>query len=250
MNQTDGHPVVLITGAARRIGAVIAQTLHAAGYNVVIHCLHSAQDAWHLAEQLNAERAHSAQVLQSNLLDLLAVEALATQAAACWGRLDALVNSASAFYPTPIGQATARDWDELVGSNLRAPFFLAQACAPALRAARGAIVNISDIHAEKPLRDHALYCMAKAGNNLMTQALAMELAPDVRVNAVAPGAILWPEQGGAVDAEAQQQLLARVPLARCGTPADIAATVLFLLRDASYISGQIVAVDGGRSTVR
>lgn len=244
---TVAHPVALVTGAAQRIGATITRTLHAAGYNTVLHYRKSSGAAQALCAELNTLRPHSAISLMADLNDVHAIERLAQQALAQWQRLDVLVNNASSFYPTPVGKTTAEQWDDLMGSNARAPFFLAQALAPALAAQKGAVVNIADIYADRPLAQHTLYCMAKAANVMLTQSLALEMAPDVRVNGVAPGAILWPEQGGAVDTVAQEKLLGNVPLGRTGLPEDIANTVLFLLRDAPYINGQVIAVDGGRS---
>lgn len=245
--KNEKHPVALVTGSAQRIGAAIVQTLHAAGYNTVIHYRHSRKEAETLAAELNALRKHSAVCVAADLSDIDAINGLAESALEPWGRVDALVNSASSFYPTPVGTATEQQWNELIDSNMKAPFFLAQALAPALEKHHGAIVNIADIYAEKPLARHTVYCMAKAGNVMLTQSLARELAPLVRVNGVAPGAILWPEQGGAMEQSAQEKLLQKIPQGRTGLPQDIANTVLFLLRDAPYITGQIIKVDGGRS---
>lgn len=244
---TENNKVALVTGSAQRIGAAIVKTLHDAGYNTVIHYRHSKEQAEILAAELNSRRKNSAVCIAADLHNTRDIQALATAAVAIWGRMDALINSASSFYPTPIGNITETQWEELVGSNMKAPFFLAQALATALAKQQGAIVNIADIYAEKPLPAHAVYCMAKAGNVMLTKSLALELAPQVRVNGIAPGAILWPEQGGAMNQQAQQQLLAKIPMARTGSPKDIADAVLFLLRDAPYITGQIIAVDGGRS---
>lgn len=241
------HPVALVTGSAQRIGATIARALHSAGYNTVIHYRQSQTDAEKLATSLNQQRQDSAIAVSADLNNVSDIYRLAAAAQAAWGRMDALVNSASSFYPTSVGSATAQQWDDLVGSNMKAPFFLSQALAPALASQHGAIVNIADIYADRPLARHTIYCMAKAGNAMLTKSLALELAPDVRVNGVSPGAILWPEQGGAVDPQSRQQLLDKVPLQKTGTAKDIADTVLFLLRDAPYITGQIIAVDGGRS---
>jgi pteridine reductase len=237
--------VALITGAARRIGAEIARTLHAAGMDVVLHYRRSARAADELRHSLEAERPESAVLVQADLLDPAELPGVAAAAVEHYGRLDLLVNNASAFYPTPLGEVTGGQWDELTGSNLKAPFFLAQAAAIHLRSVGGCIVNLIDIHAERPLKDHPVYSIAKAGNAMMVKALARELGPEVRVNGVAPGAILWPEQG--MSAEARQQILERTALKRAGSPADIARTVLFLVRDAPYITGQVIAVDGGRS---
>ncbi len=241
------RPVAVVTGSAQRIGAAIVTALHHAGYNTVIHYRQSREQAEALAATLNTLRPDSAVCLAADLNDVGAIRQFAVQAQEPWGRIDALVNSASSFFPTPIGHISEQQWDDLVGSNMKAPFFLSQALAAPLARQQGAIVNIADIYAERPLAEHTVYCMAKAGNVMLTMSLARELAPQVRVNGVAPGAILWPGQGGAVDSMAQQQVLAKVPLGRTGRVQDIATTVLFLLRDAPYITGQVIAVDGGRS---
>lgn len=241
------HPVALVTGSAQRIGAAIIHTLHNAGYNTVIHYRHSQREAETLAAEINMRRENSAVCIAADLSDIDAINRLAENAVSAWGRLDALVNSASSFYPTPVGTATEHQWNELIDSNMKAPFFLTQALAPALEKKCGAVINIADIYAEKPLAKHTVYCMAKAGNVMLTQSLARELAPHVRVNGVAPGAILWPEQGGATEQPSQEELLQKIPQGRTGLPQDIANTVLFLLRDAPYITGQIIKVDGGRS---
>ena len=240
-------PVALITGAAQRIGAAIAEQLHGAGYNIVIHYRHSADNAAALVETLNQRRAASAVCFAADLQDTQALQHLAQRAETHWGRVDALINNASAFYPSPIGSTTETDWDALIASNMKAPFFLAQALAPMLKKYTGCIINIADIYAEKPLANHTVYCMAKAGNAMLTQSLAVELAPQVRVNGIAPGAILWPESHNASHAATQEKILASIPLQRTGDTEDIARTVLFLLRDAPYITGQILRVDGGRS---
>lgn len=238
--------VVLITGAAHRLGAATARLLHARGWRVLLHCRRSRDQAEALATALNTQRAGTCRVLQADLSRDEDVARLAQEAQAAWGRLDALVNNASSFYPTPVGQTTTAQWDDLFASNARAPFFLAQALAPALRDARGAIVNLIDIHAGRPLRQHTVYCMAKAAHAMLTRSLALELAPAVRVNGVAPGAILWPSSGEP-DAGVQQEILSGIPLQRLGNADDIARTIAFLLEDAPYITGQIIAVDGGRS---
>ena len=240
-------PVALITGAAQRIGAAIAELLHSAGYNIVIHYRHSAEKAHALTSTLNQQRTASAVCFTADLQDTPTLQHLAQQAEAHWGRLDALINNASAFHPTPIGKTTEQDWNALVSSNMKAPFFLAQALAPTLKKHAGCIINIADIYAEKPLSSHTVYCMAKAGNVMLTQSLAVELAPQVRVNGIAPGAILWPETHGDSHKATQEKILASIPLQRTGNADDIARTVLFLLRDAPYITGQILRVDGGRS---
>jgi pteridine reductase len=236
---------VLVTGAARRIGAAIARELHGRGARVLIHFHHADAAAGTLVDELNAGRPDSADCHGADLREPAQLEALADAARRRWGRLDGLVHNASTFYPTPVGTTTAAQWDDLMGTNLRAPYFLTQALTPALRASRGAVVNVADIHAERPLKDHPVYSAAKAGLAMMTRALARELAPDVRVNAVAPGAILWPERP--MSTQARERIMERVALKRPGTPGDIARTVAFLLFDAPYITGQVLAVDGGRS---
>ncbi len=240
-----GREVALITGAARRIGAEIARTLHRAGVNVLLHYRGSREAAATLAAELNAQRADSALLLQADLLDPRALEDLGERAAAAYGHLDYLVNNASTFYPTPIGEITGEQWEDLMGSNLKAPLFLTQACAPALRATGGAVVNIVDIHAQRPLKGYPLYSTAKAGLWALTQAFARELGPEVRVNGVAPGAILMPESEA--NMYSHHEMVERTALKRQGHPADIARTVLFLLREAPYITGQVIPVDGGRS---
>lgn len=240
----DGK-VVLITGAARRIGATTARTLHAAGASIVLHYRNSAAGAEALQQELNAVRADSVSLVQGDLLDIATLPDIVAHAHAQWGRLDALINNASTFYPTPIGTVTEAQWHDLMGPNLMAPFFLSQAAAPHLRAARGAIINIVDIHAERPLREHPVYSISKAGLVMMTKALACELGPEVRVNAIAPGAILWPEND--MDDATKERIIERTFLKRQGCPQDIARAALFLIRDADYTTGQILKVDGGRS---
>ena len=237
--------VALITGAAQRIGATIARVLHAEGMDLVLHYRSSAGPARALAAELNGVRADSVRLVAADLLDADAPALLLEAVAAFRGRLDVLVNNASSFFPTPIGDASEDDWNALMGPNLKAPFFLSQAAAPGLRAAGGCIVNLVDIHAERSLAGHPIYSMTKAGNAMMVKALARELGPEVRVNGIAPGAILWPEQG--LSGNAKQEILSRTALRRAGTPEDIARTLLFLVRDADYITGQIIAVDGGRT---
>lgn len=237
--------IALVTGAARRVGAEIATQLHAAGADVGIHYRNSGEDATNLVARLNGLRPDSAAAFQADLLDTESLPALVAAVVDWRGGLDVLVNNASTFYPTPLGEITEAHWDDLVGSNFKAPLFLSQAAAPSLRERRGSIVNIVDIHAQRPLRDHLVYGPAKAGLAMLTRALAKELAPEVRVNGVSPGAILWPE--GGMSETAKASILDQVPLARPGDPADIAGCVLYLVRDANYVTGQIVAVDGGRS---
>ena len=246
MNAPTRPPLILVTGGARRVGAEIARQLHATGANLVLHCNHSRTEAETLAAQLNAIRPHSASVLEGNLAIDGVAEKLATTLLRQHGYLDALVNNASSFFPTPIGQIDHTAWDNLIGSNLKGPLFLSQALAPALRQRKGAIVNIIDIHARRPLRNYPLYCTAKAGLAGLTRALAVELGPEVRVNGIAPGAIEWPEDGQ-FPHEEQAEIIRNTLLQRKGSPADIARTVQFLICDAPYISGQIIAVDGGRS---
>jgi pteridine reductase len=243
----DQRPVALITGAAKRVGAVIARTLHAAGYDLVLHFRRSRNEMDALCAELEARRSGSTFAVEAELGDIAQLPRIVTQGIARFGRLDALVNNASAFYPTPVGSVTPAQWNELFASNAQAPFFLAQACAPHLKAAHGAIVSIVDIYAQRALPQHPVYCMAKAALAMMTQSLAKELAPEVRVNAVAPGAVLWPEAGKAY--ADQQELVACTPLKRAGTPEDVATAILFLLRDAKFTTGQIINVDGGRALV-
>jgi pteridine reductase len=241
----DGR-MALVTGAAKRIGAVIARTLHAAGANVAIHYNRSATEAEALAAELNRSRANSAFTVAADMRDIAAVERMAAQVLERTdNRLHVLVNNASNFYPTPIGTITLEQWDDLFGSNLKAPLFLSQALVPALRAARGVIVNIVDVHSQRPLRDHPVYGPAKAGLAMLTRSLAKDLGPDVRVNGVSPGAILWPDEG--MSDALRAAIIKQTALKRAGTPEDIAAAVLFLVRDAPYVTGQIIAVDGGRS---
>ncbi len=237
--------VALVTGAARRVGAAIARRLHAAGASVVLHYRGADADATQLEKELNAARAGSALKVKGDLLAPVAPKALVDAALQRFARLDFLVNNASAFYPTALGEIEPGHWEELIGSNLRAPLFLAQAAAPHLALAAGAIVNITDIHAERPMKGYVVYSVAKSGLAALTRSLALELAPGVRVNAVAPGAIAWPEDGQFGPTE-RSRVIATTPLRRTGTPGDIAQAVHFLCT-APFVTGQVLAVDGGRS---
>lgn len=235
----------LITGAAHRIGATIARVLHEAGMNIVLHYRRSADAASALQAQLVARRPRSAVLARADLHDIRALSTLVAEAHRAWQRLDVLVNNASSFYPTPWGTVTEEQWEELIGSNLKGPFFLCQAAAPLIAEVEGCIVNIVDIHADRPLENHPVYSIAKAGLVMMTKALARDLGPRVRVNAVAPGAILWPERG--LSKGEKSTILGRIPLARKGEPDDIARAVLYFIGDGAYVTGQVLAVDGGRS---
>jgi pteridine reductase len=240
----DGQ-VALITGAARRIGACITRLLHAAGMDIVLHFHRSADAAQALQAELEAVRPDSVLPLQADLHDNRRFPQLITRVEAWHRRLDLLVNNASSFYPTPLAKVSEEQWDDLIGSNLKGPFFLACQAAPLLRASGGAVINLVDIHAERPLKDHPIYSIAKAGNAMMVKALAREMGPQVRVNGVAPGVILWPQME--MGETLRHEILERTALGRAGTPEDVARTLLFLYRDADYITGQIIRVDGGRS---
>jgi pteridine reductase len=237
--------VVLITGGAKRVGAAICRRLHAAGANLMLHYRASAGEARLLQAELNGARADSVALIQADLLDLKAMPSLVEQTVQRFGRLDALVNNASSFYASPIGDITAAIWDDLMGTNLRAPMFLAQAAAPTLKRSQGAIVNIADIHADRPLKNYVVYSVAKSGLVALTRSLARELAPEVRVNAVAPGPILWPDDAS-FDEVSRQRIISHTLLKREGTPDDIAKAVHFLLADATYMTGETINVDGGR----
>lgn len=237
--------VALVTGAAKRIGAAICRQIHAQGYNVVIHHRQSKEDAENLCRQLNSQRDNSAVTFSADLNNLDELQELAQFSVKQWGKLDALINNASSFYPTEIGSSSEEQWHDLMGSNLKAPLFLAQALAPELNKQQGCIINMADIHAERPLKNHTIYCCAKAGNVMLTKSLARELAPNIRVNGIAPGAILWPEQN--INKHEKESIVERTALKRAGSEKDIADTVLFLLEQAPYITGQIISVDGGRT---
>jgi pteridine reductase len=239
--------VALITGAAKRIGAEIGRHLHAANFNLVIHYHQSESDALSLADELNNQRPDSAITIKADLNNQAQLINLATQACEQWQGISVLINNASSFYPTPFGNASEADWDDLIGSNLKAPFFLAQAIAPALTASAGCIINIADIYADRPLRNHNIYSIAKAGNLMLTKSLAQELAPRVRVNGIAPGAILWPEQEDKLSDEDKEKLLNKIPLQQRGQAQDIARAIMFLVKDAPYITGHVLTLDGGRS---
>jgi pteridine reductase len=242
--------VALITGAAQRIGESIANELHRAEFNIIIHYRNSAGPARDLVDKLNAIRPDSAHCLQADLADQEAIKSLADNALQQWGRLDALVNNASSFYPTDFHSATTGQWDDLIAGNVKGAFFLSQALAAALAKTKGCIINLIDIHAEIPLKNHSIYCIAKAGAAMMTRSLARDLGPHIRVNGISPGAILWPENDAELSEQQQQAILEQVPLKKVGEPGDIARTAKFLICDAPYISGQIIAVDGGRSVSR
>jgi pteridine reductase len=245
MEQTLAGKVVLITGGARRVGAMIARKLHAAGATVVIHYHRSVAEAQALAGELNAIRPSSATPLGGDLLDLKVLESLVAATIARHGHLDVLINNASTFYPTPVGEITEAQWNDLIGTNLKAPLFLSQAAAPHLKAREGLILNIADIHGMRPLRHHTVYSPAKAGLIMLTQALARELAPQVRVNAIAPGPVEFPETG--LTEEMKQAIINKTLLKRRGSPEDIARAALYFASEAPYVTGQVLAVDGGRS---
>lgn len=240
----DGR-VVLITGAAQRLGAETARLLHGQGMDLILHYRRSRAPAEALARELEQRRPDSVRLVQADLCHLASLPALFKPVAGFRNRLDVLINNASSFYPTPIDEADETQWEDLIGTNLKAPFFLAQQAAPWLREHRGCILNLVDIHGRRPLKNHPIYSIAKAGNAMMVQALARELGPEIRVNGVAPGAILWPDQG--LDDAAKDAILARTALGRPGTPGDIARALLYLIRDADYVTGQILTVDGGRT---
>lgn len=244
-HHTLADRTVLITGAAKRIGAALARGLHADGANIIVHYRSSPGAAQTLAAELNDQRSNSAMTVQADLLAVERIAEMVEEAAGLFDGLDALINNASTFYPTPVGTVTAVQWEEILGSNLRAPFFLAQAAAPHLAARAGAIINMIDIHAKRPLRDYSVYCTAKAGLAMLTRALARELGPRVRVNGIAPGAILWPASG--LDEQTRAKIIDRTALKRAGSPDDIVHAARFLLADADYVTGHVIAVDGGRS---
>jgi pteridine reductase len=239
--------VVFITGGAKRVGAAICRKLHARGAKLIVHYRSSLQEAQDLQNELNQQHPDSVALIQADLLDTDLLPDLIEKAAKRFGRLDVLINNASSFFPTPLNACTVEAWDDLVGSNLKAPLFLSQAAAPYLKAQNGCVVNIIDIHAERPLKNYVIYNLAKGGLQSLTKSLALEMGPAVRVNGVSPGPILWPEDGEWSNEAARQKIIDGTLLKRTGEPEDIAKTVLFLIADAPYITGQIIAVDGGRS---
>ena len=239
--------VILVTGGAKRVGAAICRRLHAQGAYLIVHYRSSLDEAKALSDELNRQRPESVALAQADLLDTDLLPSLVEKAIKRFGRLDVLINNASSFFPTLLQQCTMNDWDDLVGSNLQAPLFLTQAAASYLKERRGCVVNIIDIHTERPLKNYVIYNAAKGGLLALTKSLAVEMAPEVRVNGVSPGPILWPEAGEWSDDTARQQIIASTLLQRCGEPDDIAKTVQFLIADAPYITGQVIAVDGGRS---
>lgn len=238
------NKVVFITGAAQRVGAQVVEHLHSLGMNIILHYRNSVQEAKSIQDKLNLIRSNSVALLQADLDDINSISDLVANAQKQWGRLDVLINNASRFYPTPVGSVSETQWDDLFGSNLKAPFFLAQAAAPYLKVQQGCIVNMVDIHAERPLKGHPVYCAAKAGTAMLTKALACELGPEIRVNGIAPGAILWPKD---MNEEGQQRIVNKTFLKCSGSPLDIAKAIQYLILDANYITGQIIAIDGGRS---
>jgi pteridine reductase len=240
------NKTALITGSAKRVGAVLARTLHAEGMNIAIHYHASSKEAIALCDELNQVRSNSAISVQANLLETSHLPNLINAVETAFGRLDFLVNNASSFYPTPIGEITEKNWEELFGSNLKAPLFLAQAAVPLLKKNQGCIVNIVDIHGQQPLKSYTVYCLAKAGLWMLTKSLAKELGPEIRVNGIAPGAVLWPDNKNELSEKVSEQIISRTALKRPGTPEDIAQTLVFLIKS-NYITGQIIAVDGGRT---
>jgi len=247
MSKKHSQPVALITGAARRIGAVIAEYLHQQGHNVVLHYRHSMREVEGLASKLNDSRPHSAITLQADLLQTAQLSQFIADAGAEWDRLDVLVNNASSYFPTTMGVTDEQQWDDLMGSNLKAPFFLAQAAVPWLQKTNGCIINITDVNAHQPVKGYPVYSAAKAGLWMLTRALAQDLAPAIRVNAVAPGTIIWPEGVNIRDAATKEAVIAKIPLQCIGEPLNIAKAVGFLVAEGNYITGQEIRVDGGKS---
>jgi pteridine reductase len=237
--------VVLVTGAAKRIGAALVRGFHDEGAKVAIHYHHSAEDAEAVRDQLNLIRPNSAIAIGADLVCVEILPRIIEEVIQAFGRLDVLINNASTFYPTPLGTISATQWDDLIGTNLKAPLFLAQAAAPHLRKSHGLILNLIDIHGQRPLPEHTVYSTAKAALAMLTRSLARELGPEVRVNGIAPGPILWPENG--IDEQVKQEIVSKTLLKRSGEPEDIVRTALFFAKDAPYVTGQVLAVDGGRS---
>lgn len=241
-------PTALVTGGAKRIGAEICRRLHEAGFNLAIHFNHSRQAALSLAQEFNKKRPHSAEIIYASLANKDTAASVADQVLSLFGRCDLLVNNASSFYATPLAEIDEAQWDDLFASNAKAPLFLAQALAESLKENRGSIINIADIHALRPMANHTLYCMAKAANIMLTKSLALELAPDIRVNGIAPGAMLWPERHN--ESNADLDSLAKIPLQQLGGISPIADAVLFFAAPNSYITGQILAIDGGKTLIQ
>lgn len=246
-HKINTSPVALITGSARRIGAEIARILHENGMNVVIHYHTSQKEAETLCQHLNEKRPDSAQLSHCDLTDIQKIPAWIDNIAGYWKRLDVVINNASRFYKTPLGNTTDTAWNELMNNNLMAPFFISQAAKPYLSVQKGCIINIADIHAERPMRDYAVYCISKSGLIMLTKALAKEWGPEIRVNAISPGAIAWPEGSNTLSSAEKEKILARIPLQKEGCPHAIAQSVLFIVKNADYITGQVLTVDGGRS---
>jgi pteridine reductase len=247
MTSSDTQKTILITGGAKRVGAAICRLLHANGANLMIHYRSSELEAKALQTELNAARAGSVSLVQADFLDVAALPSLVDATVRTFGGLDVLINNASSYYPTPVGEINLAEWEDLTGSNLRAPLFLAQAAAPHLKARQGCIVNITDMHVEQPKKDYVVYSVAKAGLVTLTRALAKDLAPEVRVNAVAPGPVLWPENNLEFDEDYRQTVISQTLLKRLGKPENVARAVKFLIQDAPFTTGQVLAVDGGRS---
>lgn len=236
--------VILITGAAHRVGAQTTRTLHANGANIVLHYRRSRAGAEQLAQELNTIRADSVKTVCADLDDFSSYATLIEESQAQFGKLNGLINNASEFFPSNLGEVTLEHWDRLMNSNLKAPFFLSQAAIPYLKQTNGNIINIVDIHADKPMKDYTVYCIAKAGLAMLTKSLAKELGPEIRVNGIAPGAVMWPDD---MPEAVRQDIISRTALKQVGSAQDIAKAILFILRDATYVTGQILAVDGGRS---
>lgn len=246
-NSKAENKVVLITGAAKRVGASIAQLCHQQGMRLAIHYRESAQQASTLCAHFNQQHPDSAIALPADLRDNDKLEHLISEVINKWGQLDVLINNASSFYPTPLAQVTPNVWEDVIASNLKAPFFLAQLAAPYLKKQQGCIINLVDIQAQRPLKNYSVYCIAKAGLVMLTKSLAKELAPAVRVNAIAPGVVLWPDDETEFNETLREKIIARTALKRAGTPQDIANTAVFLINQANFITGQVITVDGGRS---